>query len=278
MAYDDLNLLHVENSKGVAFVTIDNPPINLMTLDLVEELVSLTFEISMDDEIKVIVFQSANPDFFIAHFDVSVLALYPDIPPPKPTDLHELNRVIETYRRMPKVSIAKLEGRARGGGSEFCLGLDMRFGAINKAILAQPEVGLGIIPGGGGTQRLPRLIGQARALEVIVGCADLTAEEAERYGYINRALPADELTPFVEELAFRIATFQPEVIAGAKTAIQAAFDLPIVDGLLEESFLFGQFASLPETKRRMGKFMELGGQTKERELDLSDLVSELSKK
>jgi enoyl-CoA hydratase/carnithine racemase len=177
---------------------------------------------------------------------------------------------------MPKVSIVKLEGRARGGGSEFCLGMDMRFGAIGKAILGQPEVGIGLIPGGGGTQRLPRLIGSARALEVILGCGDLSAEEAEHYGYINRALPPNELTPFVEDLAFRIATFQPEAIAAGKKAVQTASELPLVEGLLEESFLFGQTAALPETKRRMNRFLELGGQTREVELDLSNLVNALS--
>ncbi|MCP4757360.1 MAG: enoyl-CoA hydratase/isomerase family protein [Proteobacteria bacterium] len=276
MAYDNYKFLKVRRDRGVAFVTIDNPPINLMTMELSAELAALSFEISMDNEVLVVVFDSADPDFFIAHYDVSVLALFPETPPPKPSDLHELHKTLEAFRRMPKVSIAKIEGRARGGGSEFCLGLDMRFGAIGKAILGQPEVGIGIIPGGGGTQRLPRLIGSARALEAIVGCGDFSAEEAERYGYINRALPPEELTAFVEDLAFRIATFQPEAIAAAKKAVQAATDLPLMEGLLEESYLFGQTTALPETKRRMNRFLELGGQTREVELDLSKLVSSLS--
>jgi enoyl-CoA hydratase/carnithine racemase len=104
---------------------------------------------------------------------------------------------------MPKVTIAKVEGRARGGGSEIALAMDMCFAAVGKAIFGHPEVAVGLVPGGGGTQRLPRLIGRARALEVLVGCNDLSAELAERYGYINRALPADALTPFVEKLAHR---------------------------------------------------------------------------
>jgi enoyl-CoA hydratase/carnithine racemase len=262
MAYDDYKLLNIRKDRGVAFVTIDNPPINLLTLELLAELLQLSFEVSLDAEVKVIVFGSADPEFFIAHFDVSILALLPETPPPKPSDLHDLNKCCEAFHRMPKVSIVKLEGRARGGGSEFCLGMDMRFGAIGKAILGQPEVGIGIIPGGGGTQRLPRLIGSARALEVVLGCGDLSAEEAERYGYINRAI--------------RIATFPPEAIAAAKKAVQAASELPLVEGLLEESFLFGQTAALPETKRRMNKFLELGGQTREVELDFSNLIEVLS--
>ena len=180
------------------------------------------------------------------------------------------------FRRMPKVSIVKLEGRARGGGSEFCLGMDMRFGAIGKAIMSQPEVGLGIIPGGGGTQRLPKLVGTSRALEIVLGCDDFDAETAERYGYINRALPADELTPFVEELAFRMASFQPEAIAVAKQAVNTGATTAINEGLLEESYLFGQLATLAETKRRMAKFIASGGQTREVELDLRPLVVRLA--
>ena len=278
MAYDTYELLKVRKERGVAFVTIDNPPINILTIELNSELFNLSLEIALDEEVKVIVFDSAHPEFFIAHFDVNALLLYPDVPPQKPFDLHELNKTCEMFRRMPKVSIVKLEGRARGGGSEFCLGMDMRFGAIGKAIMSQPEVGLGIIPGGGGTQRLPKLVGAARALEIVLGCDDFDAETAERYGYINRALPADDLTPFVEELAFRIATFQPEAIAVAKQAVNTGATTAINEGLLEESYLFGQLATLAETKRRMTKFIQSGGQTREVELDLRPLVMKLAEK
>ena len=276
MSYDTYRLLKVRKDRGVAFVTIDNPPINILTVELNEKLFNLSFEISIDEEVKVIVFDSAHPEFFIAHFDVNALLLYPDTPPQKPFDLHQLNKTCEMFRRMPKVSIVKLEGRARGGGSEFCLGMDMRFGAIGKAIVSQPEVGLGIIPGGGGTQRLPKLVGAARALEIVLGCDDFDAETAERYGYINRALPAEELTPFVEELAFRISTFQPEAIAVAKQAVNTGATTAINEGLLEESYLFGQLATLTETKRRMTKFIESGGQTRDVELDLRPLVVKLA--
>jgi enoyl-CoA hydratase/carnithine racemase len=119
-------------------------------------------------------------------------------------------------RRQVRVSIAQLERRARGGGREFVLSLDMRFGAIGRALLGQSEVALGIIPGGSGTQRLPRLMGRSRALEIILGCEDFPAELAERYGYINRALPPGRLGPFLERLAYRIASFPAEAIAQAK--------------------------------------------------------------
>jgi enoyl-CoA hydratase/carnithine racemase len=176
---------------------------------------------------------------------------------------------------MPKVSIAKIEGRARGGGSEFVLSLDMRFGALGRAILGQPEVGVGIIPGGSGTQRLPRLMGRSRALEVVLGCDDFPADLAERYGYINRALPPDEIGPFVERLAYRIAGFPAQAIALAKASVLSA-ELPTVEGLIEEAHFFNQSVATDAAQKRMKKFLELGGQTHEVELDLTGLVEKLA--
>ena len=275
MAYEEYEFLKIRVDRGVAFVTIDNPPINLITLELCAELVRLAGEILADDEVRVTVFDSANPDFFIAHFDVNILAMLGGQPLPPTPELNDLCKVTEIFRRMPKVSIAKIEGRTRGGGSEFVLGLDMRFGAVGKAVLGQPEVGVGIIPGGGGTQRLPRLVGQARALEVVLGCFDFPAELAERYGYINRALPPDELTPFVEELAYRIATFPAEAIALGKKSVQNAEEMSITEGLWEETVLFTQSIQSAPAQARMKKFIELGGQTREVELDIQGLVKVL---
>jgi len=275
MAYEGYQFLKIRVDRGVAFVTIDNPPINLLTLELAAELVRLGGEILADDAVKVTVFDSANPDFFIAHFDVNVLVfLGGERLPPSP-ELNDLVKATEIFRRMPKVSMAKIEGRARGGGSEFVLGLDMRFGAIGKAILGQPEVGVGIIPGGGGTQRLPRLMGQARALEVVLGGGDFDAETAERYGYINRALPSDELTPFVEDLAYRIASFPAEAITLGKKSVQNVGEMSVAEGLWEETNLFIESIRSEPAQARMKKFMELGGQTREVELDLQDLVKVL---
>jgi enoyl-CoA hydratase/carnithine racemase len=275
MAYENYQFLKIRVHRGVAFVTIDHPPINLLTLELAAELVQLAGEILADEEVKVTVFDSANPDFFIAHFDVNVLVMLGGQPLPPTPELNDLVKATEIFRRMPKVSIAKIEGRTRGGGSEFVLGLDMRFGAIGKAVLGQPEVGVGIIPGGGGTQRLPRLMSQARALEVVLGCADFTAEMAERYGYINRALPPDELTPFVEDLAYRIASFPAEAIAFGKKSVQNADEMSVVEGLWEETLLFVQSIQSAPAQARMKRFMELGGQTREVELDMQNLVKVL---
>ena len=268
MPYEGYNAFKFRSDRGVLFVTIDYPPINLMTIEMAEEITRLTGEIIADDGVRVVVFDSANPDYFIAHFDVTVLEMLPDEPPPKPEELEGGRLARELFRTMPKVSIAKIEGRARGGGSEFTLTFDMRFGAIGKAILGQPEIGVGILPGGGGTQRLPRLIGRSRALEVVLGGQDFSAETAERYGYINRALPPDEIGPFVEDLAYRIASYPAESIALNKQSVLNTEEMSIVEGLLEESYLFGKLASLPESKARMRKALEAGIQTYEGELDI----------
>jgi enoyl-CoA hydratase/carnithine racemase len=266
MTYDEYKLLKIKINRGVAFTTINNPPINLINVALVEELVKFTQQVTLDDNVRVIVFDSADPEIFLAHYDVGDLAQYPEVVPPKSSELHPLNKVCEAFQRMPKVSIAKIEGRCRGGGSEFVLGLDMRFGAIGKATLAQPEVLVGIIPGGGGTQRLPRLIGRSRALEVILSGNDFTAELAEKYGYINRAFPENELTVFVNNLAYRIASLPSGTIALAKQAILVAEQLPIFEGLLEETYLFGQSCALPEAKERMNRYLQLDGQSRKSEL------------
>jgi enoyl-CoA hydratase/carnithine racemase len=171
---------------------------------------------------------------------------------------------------MPKVTIGKIAGIARGGGSELLLSLDMRFAALETAVLGQPEVALGIIPGGSATQRLPQLVGRGRALEIILGCNDFSAELAERYGYINRAVPARELDAFVADLARRIATFPSHAIRLAKRAVAAAQPDPM-HGLLEEAWCFNLTLGEPETRRRMRRFMDTGGQTREMELRLQDV-------
>jgi enoyl-CoA hydratase/carnithine racemase len=275
MDYDGYNLLNIRKERGVAFATIDNPPINLLTIELAMELGRFAQEVAQDDDVRAVVFDSANPDYFIAHFDLNALAQFPDEAPPKTKELGGLSPIHEMFRTMPKATIAKIEGRARGGGCEFLLCLDMRFGALGKAIFGQPEVGVGILPGGGGTQRLPRLIGRSRALEIILGGDDITAEVAERYGLINRALPPDELTSFVNDLAFRIASFPAEAIALNKQSTLNALEMPLIEGLLEESYLFGQLAASSTAKELYKKALEAGAQTYEGELEFVKLYEKL---
>lgn len=270
MAYDGYSCLKIRLDRGVLFATIDNPPINLFDLPLMQEIDRLGRDIEADDDVRVVVFDSADPDFFIAHADVNLILQMPTEVPPKADSLGFFHTMVDRFRTMPKVSIAKIEGRARGGGSEFVLSLDMRFGALGRALLGQPEVTVGIIPGGGGTQRLPRLMGRSRALEVVLGCEDFPADLAERYGYINRALPPDEIGPFVERLAYRIATFPAEAIALAKASVLSA-ELPTVEGLLEEAHYFNQAVATDEARDRMKGFLQMGGQTREVELNLGNL-------
>jgi enoyl-CoA hydratase/carnithine racemase len=223
------------------------------------------------------VLQSASPEFFIAHADVSLIQRLPSTPPPKPEKLGFFHAMVERLRTMPKATIAKIEGIARGGGSELALSCDMRFGALGRCILAQPEVALGIIPGGSGTQRLHRLVGRARALEIVLGCEDIPAELAERWGYLNRALPPEQLGPFVDALARRIASFPAEAIALAKRAVDAA-DETVVAGLLEEAHCFDLSVATPAARERMAGFLAAGGQTLEVERELGKLVGTLGKR
>ncbi|MHA2051132.1 MAG: enoyl-CoA hydratase/isomerase family protein [Promethearchaeota archaeon] len=275
MSYDNLKMLKVKVDRGVAFVTIDNPPMNLLNMAMGMEFAVLAQTVLKDDNVRVIVFDSADPDFFIAHFDVEGLVVLPDEAPPKRESLEGTGHMIqELYRTMPKVSIAKVEGIVRGGGFEVIQGFDMIFGELGKAVFAQPEIGVGIIPGGGGTIRVPREVGRRRAMEIVLGGHDFPAETAELYGLINRALPPDKLTLYVENLAYRIATFPPESIALAKKSVLAGVELPIVDALLEENYLFGKSVALPAAKARMNMFLGAEGQSREIESNTNTLLDE----
>ena len=264
MTYDDLRCLRVAIRDGVATATIDHPPLNLLDLALISELDALGRAVAADEAVRVLVLRSANPDFFIAHADVTLIQRLPTTPPPPPTELGLFHAMVDRFRTMPQATIGVVEGIARGGGSELLLSLDMRFAALGKARLGQPEVALGIIPGGSGTQRLPRLVGRARALEIILGCDDVPADLAERWGYVNRALPPDQLWPFVERLAARIASFPAPAIALAKEAVNAA-DRGVIDGLLVEADCFNRSLATHEAQQRMRAFMAAGGQTVELE-------------
>ena len=276
MAYD-YQLIQTRVDSGVLFATIDAPPINVMTLELFGELGAFTEEVQDDGEIRVVVIQSANADFFIAHFDVEALL---DIPIEEPAvreqDLNEFHKMCERLRTMPKATIAKIAGRVGGGGSELASSCDMRFGALGLAKINQMEVALGILPGGTGTQRLPRLLGRGRALELILGSDDLDAETAERWGYLNRALPPAELDDFVDRLAQRIASFPAEAVALAKESVNNS-ELPISEGLREEAYLFQKSLRTAGAQRNMKRFMARGGQTRHEELRIGELALDLAK-
>ena len=271
--YEDYQGLSVELDAGIAWVTIDNGPVNLFDALLYASISRLGPQLAGDDRVRVVVLQSANPEFFIAHFDVGLILTIPtELPEPNaPTAFHAM---CETFRTMPKATIVKLEGRVGGGGAELAASCDMRFAAIGRAVLNQPEVALGIIPGGSGTQRLPRLIGRSRALEVVLGCEDFDALAAERYGWVNRAVPADEIGQFVERLARRIASFPPMAVAAAKASV-LEHDGDLQESLRQEGARFNRTLADPVARSAMQRFLHLGGQTVDGELELGALAARL---
>jgi enoyl-CoA hydratase/carnithine racemase len=270
MHYSDYTCLQLRFDSGVAFVTIDHPPINLLDEILSQELDKLGRELETDESVRVVVLQSAVPDFFIAHSGLGRVGNAPKTV--SNTRSFRLTQMIgERFRNMPKVTIAKVEGRARGGGSEIALAVDMCFAAVGKSVFCQPEVAVGLVPGGGSTQRLPRLIGRGRALEVLLGCNDFSAEQAEHYGYINRALPADELTPFVEKLAHRIASFPAHTIAHVKAAVDIGAFGSLAEGLLVEAHESDLSVASEVSQARVKEALNVGAETYEGELELSFL-------
>jgi enoyl-CoA hydratase/carnithine racemase len=273
MQYSDYKCFRLAFDSGVAFVSIDHPPINLLDDVLSQELDQLGRQLEVDETVRAIVLQSALPDFFIAHSGLARVGSASKVV--SATRSFRLTQMIgERFRNMPKATIAKVEGRARGGGSEIALAMDMCFAAAGKGIFGHPEVAVGLVPGGGGTQRLPRLIGRGRALEVLLGCDDLSAEMAERYGYINRALPAEELTPFVQKLARRIALFPGHAIAHAKAAVDAGAFSSLAEGLLVEAHESDLSVASEVTQARVKEALKVGAETYESELEM-DYLSKL---
>ena len=275
MDYDGYQRIRISLADGICRATIDNPPINLLDVNLILELGRFAGQVASDEDVRVVVVDSADPDFVIAHADITLIQALPRDDTSLHDELTPFHAMLEAFRTMPKATIAVIEGIARGGGSELAMAFDMRFAALGKALLGQPEVAVGIIPGGGGTQRLPRLVGRARALEVVLGCQDIDAATADAWGYVNRALPADELRPFVDTLAARIASFPLDVIATAKRAVDAAVGDP-VPGLRVEDQLFRETLAGPAAAQRMRAFLDAGGQTREVETgDLTGLINRL---
>jgi enoyl-CoA hydratase/carnithine racemase len=270
--------LRVTIEEGVAWATIDNPPVNLLDRQLYAELRRFAVSAGEDDAGRVVVLQSANAEVFIAHFDVETILRFPvEGEAARAEQLNPFHQMCERFRTMPKPTIAKIAGRVGGGGSELALSCDMRFGLLDRTVVNQMEVPLGILPGGTGTQRLPRLMGRGRALEVILGGTDLDAATAERWGYLNRAFatPA-ELDAHVADLAARMAAYPPQAVALAKQAALAA-EPDWRPGLVEEDYLFQRLLRTPEAAPAMRRFLELGGQTREGELAVGELNARVAR-
>jgi enoyl-CoA hydratase/carnithine racemase len=207
-----------QHTTAIWLVTFDLPPINPITPELVRELHDLVIQLETDEQVKVAVFNSANDGFFLNHFDLARGAEFPV----EESGLPTWTDMVVRLSKAPVISIADIRGRARGGGDEFALACDLRYASRERAIFGQPEVGTGILPGGGATERLPRLTGRDRALEAILSSDDYDAETAERYGWITRAIPDAELHDFVLALATRLAGFDKQALAAAKAQVNRA--------------------------------------------------------
>jgi enoyl-CoA hydratase/carnithine racemase len=237
-------------------IVFDYPPFNILDATIFEGLQDLLARMDASQSLRVVVFESANPDFYLAHFDLTgktgniMTAVGPS----------GLPILMDTFVRLtksPVVSLAKIRGCVRGGSSEFVLACDMRFASRENTRIGQPEVGVGVHPGGGGTERLPHLVGRGRALEIILGANDFDGDTAERYGYINRALPDAELDGFVDGLARRIASFDRRAIAAAKNRVNQV-SLPSADWLLDAITSFGTALTWPEAQQRIQALLERG--------------------
>jgi enoyl-CoA hydratase/carnithine racemase len=246
---------------------------NLLGPELVRDLVSLIQRAEADEAIQVLVFKSADPDYFISHVDVTRIKEYRE-EAAKLTGEASIAMMFRYLSASRLVTIAQIEGRVRGAGSEFALACDMRFAARESAIFGQPEQALGAIPGAGGVQHLVRLMGRGRALEVLLSSEDYDADLAERYGWINRAVPADSLDDFVRSLAHRIARFPAAGHAAVKDRINAISLAPAED-FHRDSDLFLEGQRNPEAQSRIKAAMKRGLQTREAEMALARMLGDL---
>ena len=238
-------------------VTFDHPPLNIFGPETIPQLSEIITALETDEQVKVVVFDSAVQGFFLTHYNF--LAKPEDTTglPPGPTGLQPLPDMLVRLSRAPVVSIASIRGRATGVGSELALACDMRFASREKAILSHFEVGAGVVPGGGPMARLPRLMGRGRALEVLLGADDIPGDLAELYGYVNRSLPDSDLDAFIESLATRIASFDKQAIRETKRFVDVASLPPDYEIAPEWDVCFASIMR-PAAQKRIKTLMEWG--------------------
>src|SRR3984957_14209972 len=246
----------IEETRAYWRAVFDYPPFNIVDADVFQALQDLLVRMDTSESLRVVVFESAIPDFYLAHFDLTgklgniMTAI----------GASGLPILMDTFVRLtksPVVSSAKIRGCARGVSSEFVLACDMRFASRENTRLSHPELGVGLHPGGGGTERLPPLVGRGRALEIILSANDFDGETAERYGYVNRALPDAELDGFVDALGRRIASFDRRPIAAAKKLVNQV-SLPSADHLLDGLNSFLTALTWSETQQRIQTLLKQG--------------------
>jgi len=268
-----VSTLNLRAEGSVVFAEIDAPPMNLLGPELVRDVVSVIERAEAGDSVRVLVFSSADPDYFIPHVDLTQISEY-RAEAAKLVGEPSIGLLFRHLSASHVISIAQIEGRVRAAGSEFALACDMRFAARESAIFGQIESAFGQVPGGGAVQHLVRLMGRGRALEVLLSTDDYDADLAERYGWINRALPAAELGDFVRSLAHRIAGFPAAGHAAVKDRVNAIALAPIED-FRRDSDLFGEGVRTAEAQGRIQAAMERGMQTRHAELDLPQLLGAL---
>ncbi len=251
MEYQGYTTFRAEKDNGVLTITFDYPPVNVQGQAMLADLNSLAMRLERDRETKVVVFQSAHPEIWVCHYDTELLKdMSTEAVSRDEAKLLDLQSVLERISKVPQATIAKLEGFARGGGHEFALACDMRFAARGKFKFMQMEVGMGILPCGGGASRMARQVGLGRALEIILSARDFDADEAEAYGTINKALDPDEIGEYVDTLARRIARFPAESINACKQAVYESIDKPIDEALKAEAYwLYQATSKTPAIKR-----------------------------
>lgn len=256
-------------SPGYWRAVIDNPPINLYDPEMFADLRLLQARMADDPSLRVLVFESADPDYFCAHYDVVRGREMPDVPGIAPFTAWP--NWVAGLVQSSVITIAKVRGRARGHGSELALACDMRFASLETAVFAQIEAGMGVVPGGGATEWLVRLAGRSRALEILAGADDFDAATAERYGWINRALPDAELDAFVDRLATRIAAFDGPVVELIKRSVNCRSGPPSEADLWATNHDFLGTAARPEAAATVAVLMGRGLQTR------SDLERDLGR-
>ncbi|MCZ4431831.1 enoyl-CoA hydratase/isomerase family protein [Agrobacterium sp. SOY23] len=275
MTDTDFRRLRISRVDGVATITIDNPPVNVLDVPLMSEIRRFLLSVRDDPDTHVLVFQSADPDFFIAHVDMTLIdepRAFDDFVREAPEGLNPFQAFGELLREQPQVTIVKLAGLARGGGAEFVTAADMTFAAEGRAGLAQCEALMGITPGGGATQYLSSRMTRGRALEVILGADLIDAGTAERYGWINRALPPSELDNFVDRLARNIAALPEGVIAAAKKAVPPA---DLREGFSREHDAWAGLFARPAAEKLIRGGLKAGAQTRDGERNLEGLLRAL---
>lgn len=268
--------IRTRQDAGVLFATLDAGPLNLIGVDLVRDLVSLVDTLYADPgDVRVVVLEGASPEYFSAHVDLTAVPQYTAEAARAggPGDA-SLGMLLFKLAHIPVITIAKVRGRARGAGDELALACDMIFASRENAVFGQFEAGTGALPGAGGLQHLSRRLGRTRAIEAVVGADDFDADLAERYGWINRALPDAELDGFVERLAKRIAGFPPEGVRAAKHAINE-ITLPNPADVRSDSAMFQSLVASPESRERLEYLTQRGLQTPgDLEHDLGRAVAE----